>query len=86
MLQLLSTHQDLQNRLRAEIVEARSVNGGEDLSFQAIDNLRLLSAVIRETLRLYPPVPYVTRRYVKLFFLQETLCIFFIYVSITYFY
>ena len=65
MLQLLATHQDLQNRLRAEIVDARKANGGDDLGYQAIDDLQLLSAVIRETLRLYPPGPHVSRRYVN---------------------
>jgi len=64
MLQLLSTNQGLQTRLRSEIVEARKANGGDDLSYQAIDDLQLLSAVIRETLRLYPPVPHAPRRYV----------------------
>ena len=64
ILQLLSTNQDLQTRLRDEIVEARKANGGNDLSYQAIDDLQILSAVIRETLRLYPPVPHIPRRYV----------------------
>ena len=66
MLQLLSVNQDLQTRLRAEVAEARRTNWGDDLSYQAIDDLQLLSAVIRETLRLYPPVPRISRTYVML--------------------
>ena len=62
ILHLLSTNQDIQTRLRAEIVEARKVNEDNDLSYQTIDDLQLLSAVVRETLRLYTPVPHAPRR------------------------
>ena len=60
-LQLLALHQDVQDRLRAEIVAARKANGDHDLDYQGIENLPFLSAVVRETLRLYPPVPHLPR-------------------------
>jgi len=60
-LQLLALHQDVQDKLRAEIVAARKANGDHDLDYQGIENLPFLSAVVRETLRLYPPVPHLPR-------------------------
>ena len=61
ILQLLSTHKDVQDRLRIEIAQAREANEGHDLSHQILHDLPLLSAVVRETLRLHPPVPYTWR-------------------------
>ena len=48
-LHLLSNHQDVQDKLRAEIVEARN---GQDLSYDDLVDLPYLDAVCRETLRL----------------------------------
>jgi len=59
ILHLLSTHQDVQSRLRQEIVEARSRNG--NLEYDELVALPYLEAVCRETLRIYPPVSYVQR-------------------------
>ncbi len=48
-LQLLAEHQDIQDELRAELVDAGS---GEDTPYERLVGLPLLDAVCRETLRL----------------------------------
>ena len=54
VLHLLAQHQDVQERLRQEITEARS---GQDLSYDDLVNLPYLDAVCRETFRLYVVSP-----------------------------
>lgn len=46
----LSTHQDVQSKLRQEIVEARNSHG--DLEYDELGDLPYLDAVCRETMRL----------------------------------
>ena len=50
LLHLLALNPDVQNRLRAEIVE---VQAGQEISYDRLNNLPFLEAVCRETLRLY---------------------------------
>jgi len=50
ILSLLSTHQDVQDKLRQEIAEARKSG---DLSYDELVALPYLEAVCRETLRVY---------------------------------
>ena len=52
ILCLLSQHQDVQQKLREEIMEA---SNGEDLDYDDLVSLPYLDAVCRETLRLYVP-------------------------------
>jgi len=53
VLEILSIHQDLQDRLRAEILKARTdTRGSADLPYDIITTLPLLDATIRETMRL----------------------------------
>ncbi|RXW14578.1 hypothetical protein EST38_g11278 [Candolleomyces aberdarensis] len=59
ILDLLSKNPDIQTRLREEIREARQLHG--DLQYDELVALPLLDAVCRETLRLHPPVPFLTR-------------------------
>ncbi|KAJ3890870.1 cytochrome P450 [Lentinula edodes] len=49
---LLSKHQDIQEKLRQEVTEARRNNNGEDLSYHELNSLPYLDAVCRESLRL----------------------------------
>ncbi|CCM01001.1 uncharacterized protein FIBRA_03049 [Fibroporia radiculosa] len=58
ILQNLAEHSDVQDKARAEIMEA---NAGEDISYDSLDQLPLLDAICRETLRLYPPAEFITR-------------------------
>ena len=49
-LSILATHQDAQDRLRREIVEAKKLHG--ELGYDELVSLPYLDAVCRETLRL----------------------------------
>lgn len=61
ILELLSLNQNVQDKARAEILEAKRENGGEDLTYDQLVQLPYLDAVCRETLRLHPSVPFVMR-------------------------
>ncbi|KAF8966238.1 cytochrome P450 [Flammula alnicola] len=52
LLYLLATHQDVQDKLRKEIKEAKEAEGG-DLPYDKLVSLPYLDAICRETLRLY---------------------------------
>lgn len=52
ILHLLSTHPEVQDRLRQEIHEARNNYGDEDLPYDKLVLLPYLDAICRETLRL----------------------------------
>ncbi|UYV62165.1 TBXAS1 [Cordylochernes scorpioides] len=57
---LLVKHQDVQERVRQEILEIVEANG--DISYTSVQKLKYLDAVCNEALRLYPPVHlFVTR-------------------------
>ncbi|CCM05747.1 uncharacterized protein FIBRA_07979 [Fibroporia radiculosa] len=58
ILQILAEHPDVQEKLRAELLD---VHAGEGLSYDDLDQLPLLDGVCRETLRLNPPAQFVTR-------------------------
>ncbi|RPD55311.1 cytochrome P450 [Lentinus tigrinus ALCF2SS1-7] len=69
ILHILAQHPTAQDKLRAEIREARgcgnSVDDGTDISYDDLVKLPYLDAVCRETLRLYSPVPLLLRRAAK---------------------
>ncbi|EPS93813.1 hypothetical protein FOMPIDRAFT_1055630 [Fomitopsis schrenkii] len=60
-LDLLARHQDVQDKLRAEILEAIQEHGPE-LPYDVLTELPYLDAVCRETLRLHAPVPHLLRK------------------------
>ncbi|KAG2121145.1 cytochrome P450 [Suillus cothurnatus] len=72
-LYMLAKHPDVQQQLRAEIHAAHQVVGVDHshakdgfgsirLSYDSLMNLPFLDAVVRETLRLYPSLPTLSRR------------------------
>ncbi|KAH9850225.1 cytochrome P450 [Lenzites betulinus] len=58
ILNFLAERQDVQDKLRAELLEAC---GNEDVGYDELSKLPYLEAVVRETLRLFTPVQSVTR-------------------------
>jgi cytochrome P450 len=56
---LLGQHPEAQARMAAE---AREVSGGQPPSFEQLPRLNYTEKVVRESLRLYPPAWYLTRR------------------------
>lgn len=65
ILHLLAQNPDIQQKVREEIVEARSSLGGEYIPHDELMALPYLDAICRETLRLYPPISVVFRETVK---------------------
>ncbi|EIN04859.1 cytochrome P450 [Punctularia strigosozonata HHB-11173 SS5] len=61
ILHLLSDNQSVQDELRHEIKEMHIQLGDVTPSYDQLNSLPLLDSVIRETLRLYAPVPFVLR-------------------------
>lgn len=60
ILHLLSQHPPIQEKVRREVTDTRSKHG--DLPYDELVSLPYLDAICRETLRLYPPVSYVSRK------------------------
>ncbi|KIP02463.1 hypothetical protein PHLGIDRAFT_26577 [Phlebiopsis gigantea 11061_1 CR5-6] len=58
-LQILAENPDVQNKLRAEIMEASQ--DGEDIPYDKLVALPYLDAICRETLRVYPAVTMLSR-------------------------
>jgi len=61
IIHLLATHQEVQDKLRREIMDALYNNHGQDFSYDDLAKLSYLDAVCRETLRLYPPITTIHR-------------------------
>ncbi len=62
ILHLLAKNPSVQERLRAEIIEAQGGPGADtDIPYNDLIKLPYLDAVCRETLRLYAPVAFAPR-------------------------
>nr|GMD28630.1 cytochrome P450 CYP749A22-like [Ipomoea batatas] len=59
---LLATHEEWQERARKEVME---VFGQENPTPYGIARLKIMNMILEETLRLYPPVPYIKRKVEK---------------------
>ncbi|KAI0342141.1 cytochrome P450 [Trametopsis cervina] len=57
--QLLAERQDIQDKVRAEVLEASP--DGADIPYDILVDLPWIDAICRETLRLYPPVTMLSR-------------------------
>ncbi|THU78940.1 cytochrome P450 [Dendrothele bispora CBS 962.96] len=62
-LHLLVTHPEVQDKLREELLEAQRED--EDIPYDKLVSLPYLDAICRETLRLFPPAPYLLRHSVQ---------------------
>ena len=56
ILNLLAEHPDVQDKVRAEILEAQGGDSLADLAYDELMRLPYLDAVCRETLRIHSPV------------------------------
>lgn len=61
-LYLLSTEPRVQQKLLEEINATLSMNGDQSWSYSALGDLRYMDLVIKESLRLFPPVAFLGRR------------------------
>ncbi|XP_058802590.1 cytochrome P450 4C1-like [Phymastichus coffea] len=60
-LMLLAEHEDIQEKVRNEVIGVLNKSKGE-LGISEIQEFHYLERCIKETLRLYPPVPALSRR------------------------
>ncbi|KAJ8732433.1 hypothetical protein PYW07_015032 [Mythimna separata] len=63
-LTMLSKYPDIQEKVFEELQEVFG-NSDRPATHEDLPRLKYLDAVIRETLRLYPPVPFITRKVEK---------------------
>lgn len=61
MLHLVGNDVEVQTQLRDELF-TEEIHSTSDISTEKIDKLRFLDAVVKETLRLYPPFPIIQRQ------------------------
>ncbi|KAL7042776.1 hypothetical protein ACKWTF_001272 [Chironomus riparius] len=59
-LYMIAKHPEVQEKLNKEIQE---VLGDEELTFKSLNEFKYLELVVKETLRLYPPAPIISRRF-----------------------
>lgn len=60
-LHLISRHKPVQDRLFDEIVNVIGSNRTTPATFQHLSSLKYMEAVIKESLRMYAPVPFIGR-------------------------
>ncbi|KAJ2915623.1 hypothetical protein MD484_g4784, partial [Candolleomyces efflorescens] len=61
LMSVLTTHQDVQDKLRAEIREVKKESITDEPDYDRLSSMPYLDAVCRETLRLYAPVSMLAR-------------------------
>lgn len=65
LLCLMANDNDMQNRLRKELLDAHAAKGDEGFNYNELNELPLLDAVCREALRLFAPVTFVWRQTIE---------------------
>ncbi|XP_059062048.1 cytochrome P450 6B1-like [Achroia grisella] len=71
MVMELAAHPDIQEKMRAEIREVMERHGGT-IGYEALQELTYMDMVIQETLRLYPPFPFIQRECTKDYIIPDT--------------
>ncbi|XP_073811655.1 cytochrome P450 6g1-like [Musca autumnalis] len=61
----LVKHMEIQKKLRKEIVHAFREANGRDISYEQFNAMEYLDMVVSETLRMYPVVPVLERKFGK---------------------
>ncbi|KAI0059722.1 cytochrome P450 [Artomyces pyxidatus] len=61
ILDILARHPDVQEKLRQELKDAHARAGENELGYDELVELPYLEAVCRETLRVFPPVHFISR-------------------------
>ncbi|XP_011296456.2 cytochrome P450 4d2 isoform X2 [Musca domestica] len=64
-LYLIARHPDVQKKLMEEIVEVLGTDKERPVSLRDLGELKYLECVIKESLRLYPPVPMIGRYFTE---------------------
>ncbi|XP_061402776.1 cytochrome P450 4d8-like [Musca vetustissima] len=64
-LHLISRHPEVQKRLLSEIYTVFGETNAEPFAMATLNNLKYMECVIRESLRLYPPVPVISREIIN---------------------
>ncbi|XP_011707068.1 PREDICTED: cytochrome P450 6k1-like, partial [Wasmannia auropunctata] len=57
----LAIHPEMQDRLRKEILDALDKTNGK-ITYDMIFSLSYLDMIVSETLRMYPPLPFLDRK------------------------
>ncbi|KAM7350274.1 uncharacterized protein ACRADG_008889 [Cochliomyia hominivorax] len=60
-LYVISRHPEVQQKLFSEILEVIGKNTNQAPTYRQLQNLRYMDCVIKESMRLYPPVPIIGR-------------------------
>lgn len=60
-LGLLGIHQDVQDKIYAEILEVFD-NSSNNITYEELQKLQYMEQVIQETWRLFPPIPMIGRK------------------------
>ncbi|MFZ4690266.1 MAG: cytochrome P450 [Polymorphobacter sp.] len=73
VVHFLGTHPEWQDRIREQIVAVKAKTGGT-LTYETLGDLDIIEMVMKESLRLIPPVPSMPRRALKDFvFMNHTI-------------
>lgn len=68
----LSKNQDLQRKVQMEIDEILKGRDSSEVDYDLMSNLKLLDCCIAETLRKYPPAPFLIRECTKTYSIPDT--------------
>lgn len=59
---MLAIHQDIQDRVVAELEEVLSTNNNDQIDYGLLLKMSYTEMVVNETLRLFPVTPFIVRR------------------------